>query len=130
MEKNKRELYINLLFAGNDPDIAFLHNSKYTINEYEAALNEDPYQKFKADTEKRFLSSMDSVLLGNLYRAKEAMMLIGEDHKNYPQIQKNYIEMLKLTQPIIERLNRQRLEVQSYDGLEIVIEGDDAPVQS
>ena len=63
--------------------------------------------------------------MGNLYRAKEAMLMIGEDHKNYPAILKNYIEILKLTTPIVERLNKQKLEVQTFEGLELVIEGDE-----
>ena len=119
---NQRDLFISLCFSGGDPDIAFLHNNKFTIDEYEQARETEEYKDFAEKVQTRFLENPDLALMGNLYRAQEAMLMIGEDHRNYPAIMKNYIEILKLTKPIIERLNKQRLEVQAFDGLELVID--------
>ena len=41
---NKRELYISLCFSGVDPDIAFFHNNKFTIDEYEQAMETEEYK--------------------------------------------------------------------------------------
>ena len=103
---DKRDLYISLCFAGGNPDIAFLHNPDFTIGDYEEALQTDDYLEFSKKVEQQFLDKIDATLMGNLYRAQEAMQKVGPEAKTYPQIQKNYIEMLKLTKPIIERLKK------------------------
>lgn len=120
-----RDLFINLIFAGGNPDVAYLNNSKYTIEQYEQALETDEYKEFAKKIEKQFIENADLLLMGNLYRAQEAMMLIGPENKNYPAIMKNYTDLLKITSPIVERLQKQKLEVNHFDGLELIIKGTD-----
>jgi hypothetical protein len=118
-----RSLFINLVFAGGNPDVAYLSTSKYTIEQYEAAIETDEYKEFAKKIEKQFIENADLLLMGNLYRAQEAMMMVGPDDKNYPQIMRAYTEMLRLTAPIVERLSKVRAEVNAFNGLKLVIKG-------
>lgn len=118
-----RDLLISLVFAGGSPDVAHLTNNKYTIDEYIATADTDEYKIFADEVNKNFLENADLRLLGNLYRCEQALGEVGAKDKNYPHILKAYTDLLKLTGPIVERIQKVKLETNLLDGLEIVIDG-------
>lgn len=120
-----RELKIALYWSGRQPDIAHQINSAYSIDEYTDALTDEEFVTFAVDYDKHFIEGVDGLLLGRLQMAADAMTKVGADHKNYPAIQKNYLELLKITKPIIERLAHIQAEANHFDGLTITIKGVD-----
>ena len=118
-----RELKISLVFAGGSADLAHLHNRTYSIKEYEDALLTDEYREFAKQLNDEFMANADSRLLGNLYRVENALQSVGPDNKNYPQILKAYVDILKLTGPIVERLSKHQTETNTFNGLRLVITG-------
>jgi hypothetical protein len=117
-----RERYLNLSLAGGNPDLAYIYCNKYTVREYEDAAEQENYKQFADNLEKNFFSKIDAILIGNLYRAQETLNTIGPEDKGYAAIMKNYIDLLKITQPIVERLNKQKLEVNRFEGMELIIQ--------
>ncbi|BDQ01936.1 MAG: hypothetical protein KatS3mg036_0490 [Ignavibacterium sp.] len=124
-QDNTRAKFISLFFAGGSPDVAYLHNPQFSIVDYTQTLSTPEYQEFARDVENNFLNNIEAVLMGNLYRIQEALKSLQPTDKNFPAIYKNYIELLKLTAPIVERLNKQRIEVDQLKGLELAIKNTD-----
>lgn len=118
-----RELKIALVFAGGSADLAYIHNHAYSIIDYEVALVTDEYKSFAKRIQDEFLLNADQRLLGNLYRAEQALQEIGPKEKNYPQILKAYTDLLKLTAPIVERISTKLAESTVFQGLRLVIDG-------
>lgn len=123
MDKVTREKFINLCFSGGDIDLAYLLDTTFTLDEYEDALSLPEYEEFSNIIQERFIAGADLRLLGNLYRAEAALKEIGPDHKNYPSIMRNYKELLQLTAPILERMQKIQVESNTFEGLRLVIEG-------
>lgn len=123
MIKQQREKFINLVFSGGDVDLAYLLDSTYSIKEYETALDKPEYEVFNKEISKRFIENSDQRILGNLYRAEVALKDIGPEHRNYPAILRTYKELLQLTSPIIEKLQKVKVESTMFDGLELAIKG-------
>ena len=117
-----RDLYITLVFAGGSPETAFLYNQKHTLQAYIGALPTDEYKVFAKRVGDEFVENADNNLMGNLYRAQVALQRVGPEHNNYPKILKSYTDLLKLTQPIVERLSQIRIEASTFEGIELVIE--------
>lgn len=126
---NNRDLLISLVFAGGSADLAHLHNNTYTIKDYEDALVTDEYKSFATQLNDEFIANADQRLLGNLYRVESALNEIGPGDKTYPQILKAYIEILKLTAPIVERLSKHAQETNTFSGLKLVIQGAEGKVE-
>lgn len=120
-KKLQRDLFISLCFAGSDPDCAYLHNTDHTIENYEEALSTKEYEEFATEVQDRFFAGADLRLCGNLFRAEQALKELGPGHKNYPSIMKNYKELLMLTAPLVERLQKIRVESNAFENLELVI---------
>lgn len=118
-----RDLLISLVFAGGSADLAHLDNNTYSIKEYEDALTTDEYREFAKQLNDEFIANADQRLLGNLYRVESALKSVGAENKNYPQILKAYVDILKLTGPIVERLSKHATETNTFNGLRLVITG-------
>jgi len=118
-----RDILISLVFAGGSADLAHLHNNTFTIKEYEDALVTQEFKDFAKQLNDDFIANADHRLLGNLYRVESALAAIGPTEKTYPQILKSYIEILKLTSPIVERLSKHATETNTFSGLKLVISG-------
>lgn len=116
-----RDKFITLVFAGGSADLAYLHNSTFTIKEYEDCLKTDEYTSFATQLNNEFIANADQRLLGNLYRVESALQTVGADSKTYPQILKSYVDILKLTSPIVERLSKHAMETNTFNGLRLVI---------
>lgn len=124
-KEKKRELYISLFFSGGSPEIATKYNPLFSLKEYLKASKSQSYKDFVEQINKEFLENSDLMLLGNLYRIQEVLATMDVTDKNYPQIMKNYNEMLKITQPIVERLSKQKIEASTFQGLELIIKNPD-----
>jgi len=118
-----RDLLITLVFAGGSADLAYLSNPSYSLKDYENAIPTQEYKDFAKQLSEDFIDNADQRLLGNLYKCQEALQTVGAEHKNYPQILKAYIEILKLTGPIVERLSKHAIETNTFSGLKLVING-------
>ena len=123
MDKTTREKFITLCFSGGDVDLAYLHNAEYTLDEYETAFTSDEYQVFADEVQNRFLAGADLRIVGNLYRAEAALKEVGPEHKNYPAILKTYKELFQLSSPIVERMQKIRVESNAFENLELCIKG-------
>ncbi len=123
MNELDRDLLISLVFAGGSADLAYLHNQAWSIQDYSSALMTDEYIEFASQLNEEFISNADQRLLGNLYRIETALNSLGPLEKSYPQILKSYIDILKLTTPIVERLSRHAMETNTFSGLKLVIQG-------
>jgi len=136
-----RELLVALYFAGGQPELAMLTGPtdwvvrdvagspvevqvpRYTLEQYLSAVGSPQYDTIRADIERTFKESLDGVLLGQLYLAQREMTSRGFDK----DAAKHYRETLKLTQPIIERLQAAATEARVLDGLTIYIKGAETP---
>ena len=118
-----RDILISLVFAGGSSDLAYLNNPTFTIQDYDDALATDEYREFAAKLNDEFIANADQRLLGNLYRVEQSLRVIGPENKNYPQILKAYIDILKLTSPIVERLSKNAMDNNTFTGLKLVING-------
>lgn len=124
-DNNNRLKYISLFFAGGSPEVAYSNNPAFTVDEYEQLLGSKEYREFAAQIEGQFLNNIESVLIGNLYKLQLTLNSLDPKDRNFPAIYKNYTELLKLTAPIVERLNKQRVEFEQLQGLELAIKGAD-----
>lgn len=118
-----RELLITLCFAGGSPETAFLTNNKYTLQEYIDALQTNEYKVFSEEVNKNFIENTDLRLVGQLYKIEKALSELSSSDKNYPALIKNYLEILKITAPIVERLSKHAQEINTFEGLKLVING-------
>lgn len=118
-----RDLLITLAFAGGSADLANLHNDEHTIQSYTEALESQEYKDFTEKLNKEFIENADMRILGNLYRIEQALSILPVDDKNFPNVLKAYTELLKLTSPIVERMQKIRIESNLFEGLELVIDG-------
>lgn len=123
MDKNTREKFINLCFSGGDVDLAYLLDPTYSLDEYEKALETKEYEEFATLIQDRFIAGADLRIVGQLYRAEVALKEISPSHKNYPSILRTYKELLQISSPIVERMQKIRVESNAFDGLTLSING-------
>ena len=116
-----RELMVTLCFAGGSPETAFMTNSSFTLQEYIDTLTTDEYKQFAIQLNDEFIANADSRLLGQLYRIDSALTSLNATDKNYPALLKNYLEILKITAPIVERLSKHAQETNTFSGLKLII---------
>ena len=116
-----RDLKIALYWSGRQPDVAYQINSSYSVEDYTKALKEEEFVEFASQYDKNFIAGVDGLLLGRLQQATDALSQITPEHVNYPRIQEQYLKLIKLTQPIIEKLAKIHEEVQHHTGLTLVI---------
>ena len=121
LDKTTREKYITLCFSGNDVDLCYLFDSRYSIQEYEDAYNESEYQIFADEIQDRFIAGSDLRILGCLYRAEAALKEMTCEHRNYPSVLKAYKELFQLSAPIVERMHKISVESNAFENLELVI---------
>ena len=119
-----RDKIVALALAGGDPILANMQNPLYSIDEFERVLRSKSYEDYATTISDRFTSGIDLRLVGDLYRAQQALALLKPNDINYPKIMKEYRELLKITSPILEKLQRIRVEVETFDNLELVLEGE------
>lgn len=117
----KRDLYISLYWSGRQPDIAHQIDATYSIKEYTAALSDSYFIDFAKEYDTNFIAGIDGLLLGRLQLASDALSKITPEHSNYPRIQEQYLKLLKLTSPIIERLAQIHEDTMHHEGLTLVI---------
>jgi len=120
-----RQLMIWLAFAGCSPDLAALHHPETSLCEFDRIATTDDFKKFSDNLQTQFIDNMELRLMGDLYQCSQALHEIGPTDKNYPRIQKNYIDTLKVCTPIVERLSAHSIEINAFDGLKISIDEDD-----
>lgn len=112
---------LNLFFSGGNPSIAYVRDGRFPTRLYEGALNTKQYKEFRDKLELEFTENIEGVLLHQLYRATEQLEVADPTEKGYSAISKHYLEILKMTAPIIERMSKDKAEAQTFNGLEIVI---------
>lgn len=123
MDKATREKFINLCFSGNDTDLSYLLDPSYSLDEYEKSIGTKEYEEFATLIQDRFIAGADLRIVGQLYRAEVALKEISPSHKNYPAILKTYKELLQLSSPIVERMQKIRVESNVFEGLTLSIKG-------
>lgn len=123
-----RDLLITLVFAGGQPETAYLSNNTHSLQEYIDALETDEYKQFSEDVNNNFIANADVRLVGQLFKIEKALLGLEPNDKNYPALLKNYTELLKLTAPIVERLHRESVEATTFPGLKLIIKGTEPEV--
>lgn len=123
------QIHKSLFISQGNPEEAHLRNPSYTEDEYELALNSAEYQDFLQDINKRFIAHLDSTLI---YQQYEAFKMLEDcksgkiDMKYLKDISKHFTDLLKLTEPIVERLGKQVREEERLAGLRLVISPPDS----
>lgn len=121
-----RQKWINLIFAGHSPDLAYLQHPEHSIQEYEETLKKQDFKNFSDSIYKDFIENLDLRLMGDLYKCSQDMQIIKASDPNYPKIQKNYLEMLKITAPIVDRIKSLKYTAHpgiNFDDIEFTFEG-------
>ena len=120
-----------MYFAGGSPDLAYVtgeqvsNKPKYSLKDYIRATKSPLYTSIKEELEKQYNENFDGLLLGQLHSAQQAMAAVSVDHPNYKDVTKRYLDIFKLTAPIIERLAKKKIELDIFTGLELVVKGVD-----
>lgn len=118
------DIFKTLYITSGHPEDAFLRNPTHTEVEYEEALRSPEYREFLKDINDRFLLHLDASLTYQLYESKKMLDKVysGEiDPKHMGAISKHYLDSLKLTQPILERLAATVRKEEQLNTLEIVV---------
>lgn len=124
METIQRNIFLSLALSGSNPDFAVLTDSRYTIEQYLDAVELEEYKDFSKKLETSFFDNLDAMLMGRLYGAQEALGMVKTYDSNYPQILKAYTELLKITAPIVERMQKVKIEVGQFQNMKLVLECD------
>ena len=113
-----REIHLALLKSGDLPDLAFVYDPRFTIEEYEAAVESEEYKQFSGTYTTRFIDGIDKHLLGRLFELQRTIDSIKDPTEpNVPRLHKEYRETLKLTEPIINRLAKIASATNTFAGL-------------
>lgn len=117
MDEKQRRLYRNLSLYGGIPEMAAKSFREFTFDEYlKAALSEEFKVWYKEEIG-RFYSLFDGVLIGDLFREREAMENMKpktpEEHSAYARRMSQYVKLIDRTAPIVERM---RISVQGSGG--------------
>lgn len=99
-----RELFLSLFRAGKIPALAHVVNAKFSEEQYEEAKATDAFAKYCESYTLAIFEGADALIFGQLYRLAGALNDLEVDDPNYPRINKEYRETLKLTEPIVMRL--------------------------
>lgn len=137
-----RELLASLYFASGIPELAHITGAtrvktidkgkpsehkinvpKYSIDDYDKALESPDYDEFRKEIEKLFHDNAEGFIIGELYRAKVDLQMSGGHHENYQHISRHFREMHKMSNPILERLAEKKMKGDMFPGFEPVIAG-------
>lgn len=119
------EQKLALHYAAGQPKEANVIDNSLSVQEYFDLLKTDEYIEFSQDQQKYFYDNVEGLLLYRVNALSAALRDLPIVDRNYPAIQKELTALLKITQPIIERLSKISKEIQTFDGLEIRIKGVD-----
>ena len=119
------EQKLALLYSAGQPNQAILLDGSLSVQDYFDLLKTDEYIEFAEEQQKYFYDNVEGMLLHRLNSLSTALRTMLPTEKNYPTIQRELTNLLKITQPIIERLAKVSKELQTFDGLEIRIMGVD-----
>lgn len=118
------ELFKALYVSMGNPEEAFLRNPNFTESEYEAAATSAEYQEFLQEINNRFVAHLDQLLI---YQQYEAFKLLEEikagkrDLKYLKDASQHWLQTLKLTTPVVERLGAQIRQEEQLAGLRLII---------
>lgn len=124
MEQIQRNIYLSLALSGSNPDFAVLTDGRYGVEDYLEVVDTQEYLDFAEKLGKTFINNLDAMIMGRLYGAQEALGIVKVYDSNYPQILKAYTDLLKVTQPIVERLAKMKIEVSQFQNMKLVLECD------
>ena len=123
--KYYKDLYLILIRNGGDPYSAYIDDPQFQLEEYELARKHKRYNDFEKKVKTLYEKNIDGRLLGVLYECQKALKNMDTEHYNYPKIQKNYLDILKLSVPLVKRLQRYEVEVEQIEGMELIIDDDE-----
>ncbi len=140
-KRDREELFLMLFFAGGFPQQAVIVGPrrevvidgevasipKFSLLEYERALENDDYNKFKTGMQKQLNDNAEGLLLSSFYNAQRDMISISTDERNYNAIATHYREIMKLVTPIQERLAMHRIDSEKLGNLELAVFGAESP---
>lgn len=118
------DLFKTLYITSGHPEDAFLRNPAHTEQEYEDALRSPEYREFLKDINDRFVAHLDTELIYNTYEAKKMLDSVyagTTDIKYLKDISKHYLDTMRLTTPIIERIGANIRKEEDISSLQIVI---------
>lgn len=123
---NTNSKYFNLLYAyQGDATLCHAKDPSITIEEYEELQQTEEYEEYLANIQKRFLAHLDTTLIANQAKAHQMLDDIYNgktDMKYLKDVSKHFTDLLKLTEPIVERLGKQVREEERLSGLTLVIQ--------
>lgn len=110
------EKYNKLLELGED--ITRLPEAEQA--DYNSILLSDPYIEYKNKRLSAWADSADLHLISRLYKLERIIDGYDTCHKNYPALIANYGNLIKLTSPLLERMNKNKIEIDAMHKLNSV----------
>jgi len=114
-----------LFYSANNVQTAHILDNSLSIQEYFDLSQTQDYQDFSDKQFKLFCDGWEGALLHRLHKLTIELQNMSPSDKNYPALNREYVNVLKTTSPVLEKLARISKETQTFDGLEIRIMGVD-----
>jgi hypothetical protein len=100
---DQKEIYQSLWKSGGCVELAHTINSKHSVDEYEAALYEDDFVKYRDSLDVRFADNFESILLSEVYHTLEYLKANKDNDKLLTALSNHLNKIILHTKPIIER---------------------------
>lgn len=114
-----------LFYSANNVQTAYILDNSLSVQEYLDLAQTQDYKDFCDKQFKIFFDGWEGALLHRLHKLTTELQNMSPSDKNYPALNREYVNVLKTTTPVLERLSKISKEIQTFDGLEIRIKGVD-----
>jgi len=114
-----------LFYSANNVQTANMLDSSLSVQEYFDLLLTDEYKEFSDKQFKMFSSGWEGSLLHRLHKLTIELQNMDPTEKNYPTLNREFVNVLRTTTPILEKLARIQTEATRFDGFVITLRGND-----
>lgn len=114
-----------LFYSANNVQTANMLDSTLSVQEYFDLLSTDEYKEFSDKQFKTFFDGWEGALLHRLNKLTIELQNMDPTEKNYPALNREFVNVLRTTTPILEKLARIQSEATKFDGFVITLRGND-----